>query len=178
MAVITSYLLKEKEGFISAPEEWVAKVQELGLEGQQEFIAEGQKSPIPFTRMTIEHKRILEAICPIKEEVKKFGKEAIPMEVLALIGLAMMEKYFGKIEIWYSRTDPDPVVIGDGEYLLAQWGPERMSYGAQRDKAKSVLRTKLKAQAEVAIEDAKKTLGCLDAIIEKHFAGEYTGIYF
>jgi hypothetical protein len=178
MAIITSYLLKEKEGLISAPEEWMAKVQELGLEGQQELIAAGQKSPIPFTRMTIEHKRVLEAICPIKEEVKKFGKEAIPMEVLALIGLAIMEKYFEKIEIWYSRIDPDPVVIGNGEYLLAQWGPERISYDAQREKAKALLQTKLKAQAEVAIEDAKKTLGCLDALIERHLAGEYTGIYF
>jgi hypothetical protein len=118
-------------------DKWKSLVDELGLTEQAKLI-EGSKSPIPFPVMTEAQQAIYSVILETKTPYKQFQGEAIPLSVLSLIALCEREHYFEKIEIWYSRQNPDPLVIGknypdessrNNKYewymipsLIAQWG--------------------------------------------------------
>lgn len=118
---VITFLREEMKECIAEPDGWGEKVKELGLDGQVSLVNDGQKSPIPFLRLTKEHKAILKIICPDVDDVKKYDKAPIPMNALAMLGLATQEGYFKKVEVWHSEGNPDPVMVGDGEFLLAQW---------------------------------------------------------
>lgn len=120
-------------------EKWQSLVQELGLEKQTKLITEN-KSPIPFAVMSELQSTIWGAVLDWKVSYKEFEHEAIPVEILSTIALCEREKYFDKIEIWFSRQMPDPLVVGkryntdsDREkaytwamvsYLVASWGSQ------------------------------------------------------
>lgn len=128
---IESYLIEEAEALIADPEEldeYKRLVKELGLEGQQALMGEGE-TPCPFQPMSITTKRTLETIFPEKCDVKEFRGETIPIRVLSLIYLAQQENYFDHIKVWYARNYDDPVVVGiKGEewggdhFLISRWG--------------------------------------------------------
>lgn len=120
-------------------EKWKALVDELGLVEQAKLI-EGNKSPLPFPVMTEAQQVVYSAILDNHVDYKQFTGEAIPLSVLSLIAFAEKEKHFVKIEIWHSRQNPDPLVVGlnwgseddkKNDYywrmipsLIAQWGPK------------------------------------------------------
>ena len=134
------FLIEEhKETIFEGTEidKWKSLVDELGLTEQAKLI-EGKKSPVPFPVMTEVQQAIYSVILETKIPYKQFQGEAIPLSVLSLIALCEREHYFEKIEIWYSRQNPDPLVIGknypdeksrNNKYewymipsLIAQWG--------------------------------------------------------
>jgi hypothetical protein len=118
-------------------DKWKALVEELGLTEQAKLI-EGNKSPLPFPVMTEAQNAIYSIILESKIDYKRFQSEAIPLSVLSLIAFCEKEKHFEIIEIWYSRQNPDPLVVGknypddysrNNRYswqmvpsLIAQWG--------------------------------------------------------
>jgi len=92
-------------------QEWLSIVKELGLTCQENLMQEN-KSPLPFPAMTRAESLIWSAVLETKTDLKDFSGEAIPLPVLSAIALCEREHYFDKIEIWYSRQNPDPIVVG------------------------------------------------------------------
>lgn len=178
--VVTSYFIDAQAEGLSSPEEWLAKVKDLGLEGQEELLGESN-SPVPFARMTAEMQRIVETICPEKVVIKKFKKEAIPMKVLELVGLSVYEDYFETIEVHFSPTEPDPFVIGitseKGMFLIARWGEEEMSFSELRMLAIEKWKRWAKARLEEKTVEVRQQLETLDALAEKQMSGGYVPIY-
>lgn len=134
------YLIEEHKQTIfegSEIDKWKEIVAELGLTMQEELI-NNVKSPLPFPIMSDAEQTIYSAILEYKDKYNSFDAEAIPLSVLGLIKFCIDENHFDKIEIWYSRNNPDPLVIGKrfrdesdrtnnynwrmNHYLIAQWG--------------------------------------------------------
>jgi len=92
-------------------DKWKALVDELGLTEQAALIAEN-KSPLPFPAMTEAQNEVYSKILDTHTDYKQFRNEAIPLSVLSLIAFCEKEKHFEKIDIWYSRQNPDPLVVG------------------------------------------------------------------
>lgn len=134
------FLIEEHKETIfegSEIEKWKALVDELGLVCQAELIAEN-KSPLPFPVMTEAQSVIYGVVLETKTNYKEFRNEAIPLSILSLILLCEKEHYFENIQIWHSRQNPDPLVVGlnfaspedrINKYtwrmvpsLIAQWG--------------------------------------------------------
>lgn len=120
-------------------QEWLNLVKELGLTCQESLMEKG-KSPIPFPLMTEAESKIYGKVLDTHVSYKQFTGEAIPLPCLSAIALSEKEGYFQKIEIWYSRENPDPMVVGRqyvsesdrqnnyewmmGCYKVAQWGAQ------------------------------------------------------
>lgn len=138
-----SYLIKEHEETIfdsKKIDEWKAIAESLEAEGQLSLISGENKSMLPFPIMTDAESAIYSRILTSQDNYKRFNAEAVPFEGLALIALCEKEKYFDKIEIWYSRSDPDPIIVGKRyrnaedrkeerswgmeSYMIFQWGPK------------------------------------------------------
>ena len=136
------FLIKEHETTLFEPseiEQWKTLVNELGLVEQERLIKQ-DKSPLPFSLMTEAEDTIYKKILPQQEDYKKYSTEAIPLQVLDVIALCLKEQYFDKIQIWYNRNNPDPIVVGRtytnenartndyswnmNNYIIAQWGPK------------------------------------------------------
>jgi hypothetical protein len=178
MAVVTSFLQSEKESLLTMPDEWKAKIEELELDGQKSFMGAEQKSPIPFMAMTDEMRRIYQTICPRRMTVKRYDREPIPLEALALISLAIHENYFDEIQIWSAVSGPDPVAVGcKGNswdyrfFLIAQWGSERASLDVMREQAKAKWITLAKAALSEAATKIRTSIEDIEAIATRHFNG-------
>jgi hypothetical protein len=138
-----SYLIEEHETTLFDNEEinqWKELVDKLNLPEQRNLIAEN-KSPLPFPAMSKAEKDIYTVVLDTHQDYKLFGREAIPLQGLSLIALCEAEKYFDKIEIWYSeQRKDDPLIIGkkyDSEsdrvkqyywnmsnFIIFAWGPK------------------------------------------------------
>jgi hypothetical protein len=95
-------------------QEWLTLVRELGLEVQEKLLNtdKGVLSPLPFPAMTEAEREILYRVFNSQVNYKKFASEAIPLSCLSAIALCEKEKYFHKIEVWYSEQVVDPYIVG------------------------------------------------------------------
>jgi hypothetical protein len=155
-------------------------VEELGLQGQQE-LAEDNRSPVPYLFMNRAITRVFETLCPKHVGVEAYGKTPIPVEVLGHVKLAEREKYFEKIEVWYNQTNPDPVIVGkrgDDQYLIARWGDVDLSFPELVKLAKDRWAIAKRAALETKMRETQAQIDTIDALTDKHFAGEYTGIEY
>lgn len=177
--MVQTFIIEESKELIYDSDkisEWKEKCIELGL-SEQLKLSEDNKSPIPFENMNEVSKRVYQTLCPAVVEYKKYGKTAIPLEVLGLIKLSEDEKYFDHISIWYDDKSPDPLAVGvvkindwSQEYfLIARWGDvlrpfdELMKMAIQRYKKKSILDLKNK------ISEASNKLENIDLNVERYF---------
>ncbi len=175
---VTVFIEEEKEELIANPDEWKAKVEELGLSGQSELYAD-DKRPNPFLRMDAGLVRVFQTLCPAREEISKFNKEAIPLKALSAYGLAVHEDYFGKVEIWYSSGHPDPVMVGtvgQESFLMAQWGPEKVTLEECRARAMERWTAKIKVQLQAHLLEWQAKVENLGDLAEAHFNGEWIHI--
>ena len=189
--IVQTFLEEDKQGLVFNEEEnkeWLDKIEKLELEGQKSLInkEEGKPSPVPFRLLTLEWERCYKLICPDSCSVEKYSKETIPLKVLSVLALARENKYFGHIEVWFSKTNPDPVLVGytpdkDGRcdawyfgerYLLAQYGPENMTPELIKQRAKEIWIAKSKVQLEKAFSAAKHQLETIDSLADLHLHGE------
>lgn len=92
-------------------EEWKSIVDELGLSNQDE-LAKGKLSPIPFPFVNENMKRVYETLCPQRVNFRSYKKTTIPLDVLKQIKHCVKDSHFQEIEIWYDDKGPDPVVVG------------------------------------------------------------------
>jgi len=181
-STVTSYLEQENEILVTDPDkldEWKAKAEELGLEGQMTLCKEG-KSPIPFMWMNEGLMNMFKVLCGKSMDFKEYDKAPIPMEAMGLIGLAVKEQYFDEIYIRYDDVDPDPIAIGVAgkeKYLIARWGDERLSLEQLREKAVMRWAEKARRKLNESIAQAQADLDGIQQLAEKHMAGEYVAFY-
>ncbi|WP_448510673.1 hypothetical protein [Immundisolibacter sp.] len=174
---IEVFLIEEAE-LISNPEatdEWLQKVNELGLEGQKE-LAKPEKSPVPFPRLKKAEQRVYETLCPNKVEVQDYNNSTIPLKVLSLIALAEKGNYFTGIQIWDDYEKPDPIAVGyigsqwNGDFfIIARWDDELRSFAELQNMA-------VKRWVEEKTADLKDKLANVEQLARKHFKGESTEI--
>lgn len=181
---VTVYVEQDKTSMISDPEAWKDKVEELGLVGQQK-VYKPEGNPNPFLRMDVGLVRCFETLCPTKQDIQAFAVEPIPMEALSAYGLALKEGHFDKVEIWYSPRESDPVMVGSRilskdnteRFLMARWGPEKLSLDELMAKAKQkwiVKNTGILKESEARVKDQ---LGRIDSIADEHFNGGWVFIH-
>lgn len=178
--MVVSYLVKEQADLVGQSGEWLEKVKALGLEGQSTLMAEDEKSPVPFMRMTAGHVRLFTALCPKRVDITAFSVEPIPMEALALVGLALTEQHFDTLEVWYAdgQATTDPVVVGTrgkgkdaDRYLVAQWGVE----DASMDRLYAIARERLirtgRSHCESQVKQAQGHLDNVEAQADQYLNG-------
>jgi len=184
---VETFLDEDMEESIAQPDEWKDKIEELGLEGQEKLMGEN-KSPIPFLALNKRMVKVLENALPQKDEISEYSQSPIPMKLLSMVGLAVHEKYFTRIEVWHSQSDPDPAIVGrttplertedrnETVYLLGLWGPEKVSLEELEKKAIE----KLKKHYLLTIKEARANLETaaenLDAVVDKVLDGQH--VYF
>jgi hypothetical protein len=170
------FLIEEHKETIfegSEIDKWKALVDELGLTEQAKLI-EGNKSPLPFPVMTEAQNAVYSIILDNHVEYKKFQSEAIPLSVLSLIAFCEKEHHFNKIQIWYSRQNPDPLVVGlnypDEESktkgydwymipsLIAQWGAKIKPMTDLLPLYDEYQKSQIKAEYEQKLDDHKRRM--------------------
>lgn len=161
------YLEPELQEMVQNPEveeEWLALVEELGLEGQSKLVSkregtEVNKKASPYIHLNKKYANIFSILCPEVVDYKKYDKTTIPREVLKEIALCEKEGYFDAIKIWYDDSSPDPLVVGyikDGSYntirhIIARFGDEVLPFEMLEEKAEIRLKKNIKAQLENAL---------------------------
>ena len=112
--------------------------------------------------------RCLEALCPMKVDLKAYNRSSIPLEILKVIKFAEDNKMFDFIRVWYDDTYTDPMIIGynfksqsdrEKNYtfstnltLIARWGDcayelvELLKMGRERIVTKALLEAKILKQ--------------------------------
>jgi len=165
---------EEKGSLIGQPEEWCKTVQELGLKGQAEAFAgkeqvAGDASVLPFPRMTNEMVQVFGLYLPDHDDITGYRGDPIPMKALGAYGLCTKEGLvgeglFNKVEIWHAFGKPDPIMVflkkssqygTDGHYLMAQWGPEIVTFDKMKESVLKDLCTEAKAKAKEALATLK-----------------------
>lgn len=178
MEVVT-FVENEKVSLISDPDEWKSKVEELGLKGQKELFEGGTKAN-PFLRMDEGLKRVFQSLCPETCDIADFRVEPIPIQALAMYGLAKHEGYFTSVEIWYSPGQPDPVMVGKAGnrefFLMAQWGPEHFTLDECRRRAAIKWKERTKARLQKVVSESSEKLRNLDALAVEYFNGDWVYI--
>lgn len=176
---VTLFVEKEKESLIANPDEWLAKVRELGLDKQAAIVEEDTK-PNPFLKMDRGTHAMFEILCPRRTDIEKFSSEPIPYEALGMYGLAVHEGYFDKVQIWDNAKEPDPIMvgkIGDDFYLMARWGLDKVTFEQLRDRAKKIWVSKAILKCKEGIKDYQHKLDNIETLADTMLNGEYVGIY-
>lgn len=122
---VETFIIEEVESLIYDNEKldkWNSIVENLELQGQRNIV-KPDKSPIPFLNMNADLINVFNTLCPRSIDIKNFSVTPIPVEILDLVALAVREKYFNNIEVWWDDKTPDPVVVG----MTGHW-EERMWY--------------------------------------------------
>jgi hypothetical protein len=184
--LVETYEAGEGVGQAEVDEESRKLMEQLGLEGQlglaTGFPAAGTN---PYSEMTLEQKVTFRALFPETTEIARYARGPIPLRVLQVAAHAA--GLFEKLEVWHSRHDADPLLVGlvkgpesysdPRPYLLARWGDLLDPFGELVKKARAVIRERLKAYWEEQASEAAGRLQCLDALVTKHFNGEFVGIH-
>jgi hypothetical protein len=124
MNQVQTYIVDEVEELIYDTDKldrWNNLINKLDLKGQQS-ISSKDNSPNPFLYLKQSMINIFSELCPVKTDITEYDKSPIPVEIMDLVALAINEKYFEVIEIWYDDKTPDPVCIGKtGYWSEMQW---------------------------------------------------------
>lgn len=86
-------------------EEYKKIIDDLGLQGQKDLIADAGGRIIPFPKLSQEELMVWEQIAPRKIELSKFKETIIPYEIAQIISLCKANKYFEFPEITKEHTD-------------------------------------------------------------------------
>jgi len=192
--VVETYIIEETQELIYDNEkldQYNSLVAELGLTGQTAIIKK-EKSPIPFLWMNQALVKVFEELCPSKTLVEKYDKTPIPVEALSLVSLAVKEKHFDKIEVWYNDKSPDPAIIGyryakgndawemnfyAEKYLLARWSDVKATLAELTDRARKLFVLRRTNELNDTIRRQQRELEDLEIEANNRFgfAGEGEG---
>jgi len=172
--MVEMFYVEENKELIHDQEQidkWKELVQNLGLEGQADLSREG-RNPIPFMNMDTITERVYSVLCPMKVEIEKYGKTAIPVQVLGAVALCKKERYFEKIQIWYDDKSPDPVcvgLLGTEKFLIGKWGEEALEFSVLKERAKKLKRERDLIGYRNTLRHYQGYIENIDAEIESHF---------
>jgi hypothetical protein len=178
--VVTTYELKENEDLMNVPEaatEWAAMVEATGLKGQQKLLTkgtDGSESPIPYLWLNKRLVNVFTVLCPRKESIEEYSKMPIPLLILGHVKQCQMKGHFKKIEVWYDDVLPDPVVIGDGQYLIGRWGAEDRSLEALSAMAFDRKKADIISKCNEVIADAQQALAHPESEVNYFMEHGYT----
>lgn len=179
--MVEEFLVEESEKMVGELEhldEWLSKVEELGLDGQKNLTKQ-DKSPIPFLIMNKSMERVYETLCPQKINVKQFADTTIPLRVLSLIALAKQEQYFHEIQIWSDNSSPDPIAVGkltdsynSPLYIIARWGDELRSFAELKKNAIQKCINQKTLEFKKQISEFNNKLQDIDVLVEEYMNGD------
>lgn len=181
------FIEEAKTDLVSQPEEWQKLVSELGLAGQLSLVAQRGDAtdplrPNPFLLLDVTALRVYETALPEVCPVDSYDKDPIPLIVLGAYQLAVREKWFEKVLIRYSRTDPDSVMIGvtPGKtpqvFLMAKWGLEKIQFEKMKARAIEMWIAKSRLELQKRLSDAKQKIETIEDQAAAFFAGEWVWI--
>lgn len=111
MTVVTKYYQNENIALIydnDAIDEYKALIQELNITP----VEPKEANPITFTRIDKSLEDTITQLCPSKVEYTQYKFSTIPLEVLQAIKMCINNKYFDTINIYYTKEQKDPFVVG------------------------------------------------------------------
>lgn len=154
-------------------DEFKSLVSELGLQCQN--VIDKEKSPIPYMWIDEATIRAFKLLCPVSDRVEAYQFE-IPLEVIRHLSLCKRERYFDWIEVWSTRKNPDPFMIGrvykDSEsrekgyswaadhYLIGRWGDQAKEIHELINMAVRVAEERIKNYAEANIAKLESWRKC------------------
>jgi hypothetical protein len=161
-------------------EQWKALVADLGLKGQTKLLSketeEVVSSPVPYVWMNKRLVNVITCLCPMKENIEKYAKTPIPLELLGHIKQAEMKGWFEKVEVWYDDKDPDPVLVGTARkdtYLIGRWGAENVTLSQLDEMATTRMKKECITKAKNKIGECEQAIAQIDQNVQKQLDGEY-----
>lgn len=169
---------------LAADGEYAMLVDQLGLNGQRQFIQQENEvaaSPVfPYRRMTKIELRVFKFHCPITTKLTEYRSEAMPVRVLQVAAHALSCNFLHHITVWHPEDAKlDPVLVGHktewGEelYLLARWGAVWKDFAALTEEAIKGWKRLRKAQLEKAQKEIAGHINAIDSDAELFFAGKH-----
>lgn len=160
---------------IEASEEAIEIINKLGLKGQQSLVSKneesGRQTRCPYRLMTQEELFVYATLCPKRTVLTDYEDGPIPLRVLQ-IGAHAAELELGKqLEVWHRAVPEvkDPVLVASNStyipsggvhsfekfWILARWGEELDTFAILTQKAADIVRERLVAAAEAAVNSAR-----------------------
>jgi hypothetical protein len=183
------YREPENESLIMGDEElseYNSIALELGLQTKENV--EQEKVPNVYLCLNTFQKKSMKVLCPSMEEISKYKRTTIPLEVLRVYKFAKEHEMFEGFQIWYNDTKPDPLLIGwkfsseearEKEYiwqkdhfLLARWGDCALELPELLSLAFSSLKEELLDKVKQSIQKCKNISEDPDVYVRKILKGE------
>lgn len=167
-------------------EELVNQLDELGLEGQKQFIQDCEGSVIPFVLMTKSEYRVWSEFAPTKVPLEEFKAGIIPQQILEILVPTKKNCYFDQIQIWTEAvpTAVDPLVVGvkkdgikdgwrtrDAHFLVARWGQALKSYEDVKEQVRQALLRKRRISLEEFVKKSQAALETNERFVEEYLDG-------
>lgn len=158
-------------------QEFAALSEQLGLEGQQKFVAGKEtEAPavVPYRRMTAAEEFVYGEVCPQHITAKHYSDRPMPVRILQVLAHATALDFFERVEVWSARTAAlkDSVLVGvhkpesyrSENYILARWGEELDDFATLSRKAVEAAKARLRGLIERTISFAKADLDALERL--------------
>ena len=181
---IETYEVQEvDEQTVDQADECAALIEQLGLKGQQRFVAKADDTTpgaFPYRKMTAEERNIYMMILPQRTKLTDFSDGLIPLRVLQVAAHAS-QLQTGTLYVWHpsSADIKDPLLtlrIGSDYgaqewFMLARWGEVLDNLETLRAKAREIWIAKTRAAVETVRAQADRDLSMLAVKVEEYLVG-------
>lgn len=168
-------------------EEAMALIESMNLEGQRGLLQEktvgGETVTVrnPYRIMTMEERRVYEAVLPMKTPLRKYADGPIPLRVLQVAAHAT--DLFNEVTVWHPEPGKtDPLLVGtlkvntrgwdeDQTHILARWGEILVPFAELREEAKK----RIAAGVRARIAEARAKLATFEATYEASLDAHLNG---
>lgn len=191
----------ENGQIMDMPEEALAIIEELGLEGQRKFLRatgeDGNIQTIPYRRMTKDEAAVYGTLMPKRSDIESYNAGQIPIRVLEVV--KECKPMFKKLVIWYPETEADlrkdPILVGvnerttvyypgeknewthreDENYLLARWGEELLPLEQLAAKAGGRAKRAVLSALKSIEAQVRERIAMYSAVEDSEFVMVHTG---
>lgn len=158
------------DGSLENLEEARKLIGELDLKGQTKFLDKDTRQVFPYRKMTLQEALVYNTLLPAETPLKEYGDGYIPLRVLQVAAHVTETGFIDTLEVWHPTNADfkDPLLIGrrwekrsdvgskwskHEVYILARWGDVLDAFEVLKEKARTVLLAR--ARAELADAAAK-----------------------
>lgn len=159
---------------VECSDEAIRLIEEMGLSGQQEFLApkENKHQRVPYRKIMADEAFVFRQICPKDVELSAYSDGPIPLRVLQVASHAKSLGVFTSIRVWCreSATIKDPVLLGYiGDYyspkeifILARWGEALDEMPALVKTALSIWKERIASKLRDVVREASTELATIE----------------